>query len=146
MSRPRTWVIAALLLLALAPLAFDGQGASAQSSTSSRLDAAKAEIARIQGEAETVEEQIASIDEQVAAVEEALAASEALVQETQIEIGLLERSIRNQERRFDRVQSEAENVAVELYKAGPTAELEILLEAGSIDELSSLMEYNGAAA
>lgn len=111
-----------------------------------RLDAARADIARIQAEADSVEEQIASIDDQAAAVAEALEASRELAARTQARIGILERDIARKEHSYRRAQQRVEDVAVSLYRSGPTAELGMLLSADSIDELSSLMEYSSAAA
>ena len=111
-----------------------------------RLDAARADIARIQAEADSVEEQIASIDDQAAAVAEALEASRELAARTQARIGILERDIARKEHSYRSAQQRVEDVAMSLYRSGPTAELEMLLSADSIDELSSLMEYSSAAA
>lgn len=111
-----------------------------------RLDAARADIARIQAEADSVEEQIASIDDQAAAVAEALEASRELAARTQARIGILERDIARKEHSYRSAQQRVEDVAVSLYRSGPTAELGMLLSADSIDELSALMEYSSAAA
>lgn len=110
-----------------------------------RLDAARADIARIQAEADSVEEQIASIDEQATAVAAALQASSELVARTQARIRVLEQDIARKEQTYRRVRQRVEDLAVSLYKSGPTAELEVLLGADSIGELSSLMEYSSAA-
>ena len=110
-----------------------------------RLDAARANIARIQAEADSVEEQIASIDEQAEAVAKALAASRELAARAQARIGFLERVLVRKEQFYRHMQQRVEDVAVSLYKGGPTAELGILLSADSFDELSSLLEYSSAA-
>lgn len=110
-----------------------------------RLDAARAEIARIQDEADSVEEQIASIDDQAAAVAEALDASRQLVATTQAKIGVLERDIARKEQTYRRLQQRVRDLAVSLYKSGPTAEFEVLLSADTLQELDSLMEYASAA-
>ena len=110
-----------------------------------RLDAARANIAHIQAEADSVEEQIASIDEQAEAVAKALAASRELAARAQARIGFLERVLVRKEQFYRRMQQRVEDVAVSLYKGGPTAELGILLSADSFDELSSLFEYSSAA-
>jgi len=111
-----------------------------------RLDAARADIARIQAEADSVEEQIASIDDQAASVADALEASRELAARTQTRVGILERDISRKEHIFRRGQQRVEDIAGSLYRSGPTAELGMLLSADSIDELSSLMEYSSAAA
>jgi murein DD-endopeptidase MepM/ murein hydrolase activator NlpD len=110
-----------------------------------RLDAARADIARIQAAANSVEAQIASIDAQVAAVAAALEASRELVERTQARIGVLERDIARNEQTFRRTQQRVEDIAVSLYKSGATAELDVFLSADSIEELSSSMEYSSAA-
>jgi murein DD-endopeptidase MepM/ murein hydrolase activator NlpD len=109
------------------------------------LDAARAEIARIQDEADSVEEQIASIDDQAAAVAEALDASRQVVATTQARIGVLERGIAPKEQTYRRLQQRVQDLAVSLYKSGPTAEFEVLLGADTLQELDSLMEYSSAA-
>jgi murein DD-endopeptidase MepM/ murein hydrolase activator NlpD len=106
-----------------------------------RLEEARARLDDIQSSAGSVEEQIASIDEQAAAVEDALSATDALVDRTQAEIGVLEREIEAKQSTYDRVRRQARKIAVSLYKAGPTAELDALLGAKSIPELVSMVEY-----
>jgi murein DD-endopeptidase MepM/ murein hydrolase activator NlpD len=110
-----------------------------------RLDAARAEITRIQREADSIRAQIESIDEQTAAVAEALALARELVERTQAKIAVLERRIAREERAYSQAQQQVQDVAVSLYKTGPRAELRVLLNAESITELSSLMEYSSAA-
>lgn len=121
--------------------------ASAQETTDpddlhDRLDSARAELESIQSRAGTVQEHIDSIDDQIAVVEEGLAASGALVQRTQAEIGVLQTGIKRKQELYDRVKGRAVDIAVSMYKAGPTANFEALLEAESLDELSSAIEYS----
>jgi len=110
-----------------------------------RLDAARADIARIQAEADSIEEQIASIDNQAAAVAEALEVSRELATRAQVRIAFLERNLARKEHIYRRVQQRVKDVAESLYKNGPAAELGLLLSADSIDELNSLLEYSSAA-
>lgn len=109
-----------------------------------RLDAARADIARIQADADSVEEQIESIDDQAAAVARALEASQELVADMHAEIAVLDQNIARKQRTYRRVQQRIADLAMTLYKSGPTAELEMFLDAESLDELSSLMEYSSA--
>ncbi len=110
-----------------------------------RLDAARADIARIQAEADSIEEQIASIDNQAAAVAEALEVSRELATRAQVRIAFLERDLARKEHIYRRVRQRVEDVAESLYRNGPAAELGLLLSADSIDELNSLLEYSSAA-
>ena len=110
-----------------------------------RLDAARADIARIQAEADSIEEQIASIDNQAAAVAEALEVSRELAARAQVRIAFLERDLARKEDIYRRVQQRVKDVAESLYRDGPAAELELLLGADSIDELNSSLEYLSAA-
>ncbi len=132
------------LLLALAWLAPPGSAQEAGSDPESlhrQLDEANAEIDRIQSEADSVDEKIAAIDREAAAVQKALAASEALVSLTQSEIAVLRLEIQDKEKEFDRAQDQVRDVAIQLYKAGPTAELDIILSVSNITELSSVLDY-----
>jgi hypothetical protein len=52
---------------------------------------------------------------------------------------------RRKEQTYRRLQQRVQDLAVSLYKSGPTAEFEVLLSAESIEKLSSLMEYSSAA-
>lgn len=111
-----------------------------------RLDAARAEIARIQDEAGTVKEQIASIDKQIAAVEEALDLTRQLAEETQAKIAAIRLRIRDRQRAYERVRDQAQDVVTRLYKEGPSQQIALLLSAESLTELNSLVEYSGQIA
>ena len=138
--------VAALLVVSLVSGIVGG---SAQESVPqdlhSRLEEARANIESIQADADTVEEQIASIDEQAAAVSEALAASRELVARTEARIGVLHADIADNEKAYAAVQDQAEEIAVSLYKSGPTAEIELLLSADTIAEIVSIAEYSRTA-
>lgn len=146
MSRSLSRTVAVLVVLATSFVfvASYAQDASTVDSLHERLDAARARISSIQERADTVEEQVSSIDDQIAAVEDALAASEALVERTQAEIGVLRLAVRDKQERYDEVRGRAVDIAVTLYKAGPAGNLEPLLGAKTLDELSSAVEYSSA--
>ena len=110
-----------------------------------QLEDARSRVSEVQDRADSVEEQIASIDEQAAAVQSALSATRALVDRTQAEIAVLEREIKAKQATFDRVRHQAEQIAISLYKAGPTAELDALLSAKTIPELVSRVEYSSTS-
>lgn len=120
------------------------QDASTVDNLQEQLDSARNRIASIQERADTVEEQVASIDKQIDAVEDALAATDALVERTQAELGLLRAAVDEKQERYDDVRARAVDIAVSLYKAGPAGNLEPLLGAKSLDELSSAVEYSSA--
>lgn len=147
MSSGKTAVVIALTLFAgpllLAPRP-GAQVASRQQDLHERLEAARAEIQRVQSRAESVEDQIASVDDQTRAVEEALTVSRELVTQTQAEIGLLRTQIRSKQRLYGHVRERAVDIAVSLYKAGPVGTLEPLLGAKSLDEFSTALEYSSA--
>lgn len=134
-------VAVAVLSLAVASQA---QETSTADSLDEQLESARARIAAIQDQADSVAKQVASIDDQIAAVEDALAASEAIVERTQAELGLLRAAVNDKRERYDEVSGRAIDIAVALYKAGPAGNLEPLLGAKSLDELSSAIEYSSA--
>lgn len=141
---PRAVTVLVVLATSLVLAASHAQDASTVDLLHERLEAARARIASIQDQADTVEEQVASLDEQVAAVRDALAASEALVERTQAEIGILRLAVEEKQQRYDDVRGRAVDIAVSLYKAGPAGNLEPLLGAKTLDELSSAIEYSSA--
>ena len=106
------------------------------------LEAARDRVESVQGRADTVEEQIASLDEQVDAVTEALETSRRLAGETQAEIGALRLQVRQTRRHFELVQGQAIDIAVSLYKAGPSGQLEPLLGSRTLTELADGIEYS----
>lgn len=110
-----------------------------------RLEAARADLARIQGEADTVSEQIASIDGQIAAVSAALQASSALVERTRREVAFLQSRVNAKARLQARLERRSTRLAVDLYKAGPIAGVETLLKAKDFGDLGARLEYLGAA-
>ena len=109
-----------------------------------QLDEARADVDRIQEQADSVAEQIDSLDAQVAAVSRALDASRSLVSRTQAEISGLRARIRTKQQRYDRVQERSMDIAVSLYKAGSIGQLEPLLSAKTLDDISSALEYSSA--
>lgn len=111
-----------------------------------RLDAARAEIARVQSEAGTVKQQIASIDKQIAAVENALDLSRQLAEQTQAKIAAIRLRIRDRQRIYERVRGQAQDVVARLYKEGPSQQIALLLTAKTLNELTSLVEYSGEIA
>lgn len=147
MTRSLPAKIPGLILIAVLLVAV---GAGAQENVSDpdalheRLQAAQTRLGEIQSQAGTVEEQIASIDDQIAVVQEGLSASRALVDRTQAEIAVLESNIEKKRKLYERVRARATRIAVSLYKAGPTANFEALLESDSLDELTSGIEYSSA--
>ena len=135
-----------LLLVAVAVSSSAQESTVTPDELHERLDAARAEVEDIQREAETVGDQIASIDKQAAAVESALDASTRLVERTQAEIAALESEIRQEQREYDRVRERAVDIAVSLYKSGPSAQLEPFVSAQGLSDLSDSIEYSGNVA
>lgn len=109
-----------------------------------QLEAARARVEAAQGKAGSVKAQISSLDEQVAAVADALETSRRLAEETQAEIGSLRLRVRDTRRTYERVRGQAVDIAVSLYKAGPSAQLEPLLGSRSLTELADGIEYSTA--
>lgn len=145
-SRP---AIASLLVISIAAIAVSSRAqvsTGEQDDLHDRLDAARAEISRIQEQAGSVEEQVASIDRQAGAVAKALEVSRALVERTQGRIALLEGELEETQRRFRQIQTQVKDMAVSLYKSGGNAQLEMLLSAESLHEMSSMLEYSSTAA
>lgn len=107
-----------------------------------RLEEARGELSDIQSRASGVKDQVASIDAQTAAVRKGLNAAQALVDRTLGEVGVLRKQIEQKRRVYERVQERAVDIAVSLYKAGPTAELQTVLDSDSLDEMTSTLEYS----
>lgn len=108
------------------------------------LDAARARIEAVQGRADSVAQQIESLDDQVATVTEALETTRRLAAATQAEIGALRLQVRDTRRSFELVQGQAIDIAVSLYKAGPSGQIEPLLGSRSLTELADGLEYSSA--
>jgi murein DD-endopeptidase MepM/ murein hydrolase activator NlpD len=67
------------------------------------------------------------------------------VARTDWQIALLREEILRKQRLYDRVQGEAEQIAVALYKGGPTQQIEVFLGARNLQDLTSLVAYSRAA-
>lgn len=132
-------VFAATSVVSAAPWA---QTSAELDELNQELDEARDQIEAIQGQAQSVDQQIASIDQQTAAVQRAVDASTALVERTQAEIGVLERDISVTEERFRKVSAQAEDIAVAMYKGGPTASVDVMLSSEDLGELSSFLVYS----
>ena len=107
-----------------------------------RLEDARDELSGIQSRASGVQDQIDSIDAQTAAVRKGLGAAQALVDRTLAEVNVLREQIQQKRRVYDRVQEQAVEIAVSLYKAGPTAELQTVLDSDSLQGMTSALEYS----
>lgn len=108
------------------------------------LDAARARVEAVQGQADSVEGQIASLDKQVAAVTDALETSRRLAAQAQAEMGVIRLKVRDTKHDFELVQGQAIDIAVSLYKAGPSGQLEPLLGSRTLTELADGLEYSTA--
>lgn len=100
-------------------------------------------LAKIQAKADSVEEHIATISAQERVVTEAFDSASALSDQLRRDVRGLRLRIKQQQEQLERFQGRAEAIATELYKAGPTAELEPLLEASTIAEVSEATQYLG---
>lgn len=110
------------------------------------LQVAQDRIAAIQREATTVEAQVASVDRQIARVREALAISHELVTETGARLATIRLEIDAKRRRHQVVESQAQAIAIALYKNGPVDELDILLNSSDLGEIVETFRYSEAAA
>ena len=108
----------------------------------SDLESAREKVLEIQRAATTLEEKIASIDEEAAAVREALDAAQAEVDRVEIRIAAVRASIARKRRAFDDLETKSSALAVELYKGGPTAQIEAVLDSPSLAALDTTSEYS----
>lgn len=137
-------VTIAAVMVSAAQVAPRAQTSSQLDTLRQELEAAREEIERVQSQADDVDDQISSLDRQLLAVQRAVDASTALVERTQAEIGLLQREVATTTRRYRTARSRAEDVAVVMYKAGPTAAVDTMLGAEDLGELMSYVEYSSA--
>ena len=110
-----------------------------------RLDSARARVEAIQERADTVTQQVESLDAQLASVRRALTSAANLASRTQQQLGIARRRVADEEERLARLLSQTEEIAVEMYKSGPTSELDVVLSAGNMSDLLSTIQYVDAA-
>lgn len=110
-----------------------------------RLDSARARVLLVQRQARSVAQQIESLDIQVASASRALAAAGDLASRTQQKLGLARRRVTEQRVRYERLSDQTTEIAVEMYKSGPTSDLDVVLSAGNVGDLLSTIQYVDAA-
>lgn len=137
---------ASALLLLLVGLSVVSPSRAQSPPATNTVESPDEELAEIQSRADSVGEHIASITSQEVVITRALSASKTRIEQIRIEVAGLRARIEEQKARYENLQQKAEAIATELYKAGPTAELEPFLEADSIAELSQASEYLGESA
>ena len=108
----------------------------------SDLEAARSEILEIQRQATTVQEKIDSIDEEAAAVKRALDLAQAEVDRTESRIAVIRERLLGKQRLFDDLEASASALATELYKGGPTAQIEAILDSPTLADLDATSEYS----
>ncbi|MGH2820437.1 MAG: hypothetical protein ACRDJ5_07280, partial [Actinomycetota bacterium] len=138
-------VLAAGIAVAVSVTGHAQEGSERLDDLRARLETARDEIRSIQSRAGSVRAQIESIDEQARAVARALAAARDLIEATQADIAVLEGRIATNERRYRALSGRAREIAVDLYKGGAYANLELLLSSEEMDDLLSRAEYLGTS-
>lgn len=144
-SASRLYVLAVVgVITATSLLSVPGSAVEPQvlAAAPSDLESARSEILRIQSQARTVQDKIDAIDEEAAAVRSALRIAQTEVKRTQGEIRVIRTRLAEKERMHSLLQARASAMAVELYKGGPTAQIEALLDSQSLADLDSMSEYS----
>ena len=141
-TRARRLFVRALgVMLASALLATFSSIAGAAPSTKDKLDAAKAEFEQLKKEIEAQQEVVAQIGLEAAEIaarwDVAYARWEQITEELRNTVG----ELRAAQDDFQALQSELEERAREAFIVGPGTELEFLLGASSMSDLSARMEY-----
>ena len=130
---------AAIVFLAVPGGAVESLG---QATSGSDLESARSEIVEIQRSATTLQDKIDSIDEEAAAVKKAMAIAQAEVDSSRANIAAIRIRLVAKRNVFSDLQDRASALAIELYKAGPTAQIEAVLDSPTLADLDTTSEYS----
>ena len=145
-QRHSSWRRLGLVALAVAIVALavpSGAVESLGQATSvSDLDSARSDIVEIQRAATTLQDKIDSIDEEAAAVKKAVAIAQAEVDRSRASIAAIRDRLVARRSVYRDLQARASVLAIELYKAGPTAQVEAILDSPTLADLDATSEYS----
>ena len=135
----------ALALLAASALVSTlAQAASAEPGTKERLEAAEREVERLKDEIADRQAVLGRLSEEIAVAYGRWEVANARYEQITEELANTRRQLRDAQQEFQALQGTLEERAREAYIVGPGSELEFLLGASSIADLSARMEYVNA--
>jgi murein DD-endopeptidase MepM/ murein hydrolase activator NlpD len=135
------------VLGALAALALVGslaQAAGAEPTTKQRLEAAKAEFERLKGQIEAAQGVLARLELQAARIAERWERANGRYEQIMEELRATRLELANAQAEFQRLRDRLQALAREAYITGPGTDLEFLLGATSLADLSLRVEYVNA--
>jgi rare lipoprotein A len=102
--------------------------------------ATASDLETVRARAKTAGEQITALEHELAALRDETKAIKAEIEAASRDIGILEAEIHDAEAAFTRARDRYVDRAVEAYKAGPTAQIEVVLSAQNMSDLYALSE------
>jgi murein DD-endopeptidase MepM/ murein hydrolase activator NlpD len=132
------------VLAALALVTTLAQVASAEPSTKEKLEAAKAEFERIKKDIEAQQVALSRLSAEVARAYQRWEVANARYEQISEQLLITRHQLREVTEEYRSLQGTLEERAREAYITGPGSELEFLLGASSIADLSARMEYVSA--
>lgn len=108
--------------------------------------AGAADLDAVKARAQSVADEITAFEQRLADLADERRALDRKIEQSSIEIGALEVEIRDAERAYGRAHSRFEQRAIEAYKAGPSAELSLLLSAQNLNDMYTVSEAISNAA
>jgi murein DD-endopeptidase MepM/ murein hydrolase activator NlpD len=132
------------LLAVLALVSALGQVASAEPGTREKLEAAERELERLEARIESQKAVLGRLSEEIALAYGRWEVASARYEQIKAELATTRRQLREAQEEYQAIQGTLEDRAREAYIVGPGNELEFLLGASSIADLSARMEYVNA--
>ena len=132
------------LVAALALVSTLAQVASAEPGTKERLEAAEREVERLKAEIVDRQAVLGRLSEEIAVAYGRWEVASARYEQITEQLAITRRQLRDAQQEYQALQGTLEDRAREAYIVGPGSELEFLLGASSIADLSARMEYVNA--
>jgi murein DD-endopeptidase MepM/ murein hydrolase activator NlpD len=132
------------LLGALALVSALGQVASAEPSTKEKLEAAERELEQLKDQIEAQQAILGRLSEEIAVAYGRWEVANARYEQITEQLANTRRQLKAAQEEYQALQGTLEERAREAYIVGPGSELEFLLGASSIADLSARMEYVNA--
>ena len=132
------------LLVALALVSALGQVASAEPGTREKLEAAERELERLEAQIVDQKAILGTLSEEIAVAYGRWEVANARYEQITEELANTRRQLRDVQEEYQALQGTLEERAREAYIVGPGSELEFLLGASTIADLSARMEYVNA--
>ena len=132
------------LLAALALVSALAQVASAEPGTREKLEAAERELERLEAQIEGQQAILGRLSEEIAVAYGRWEVANARYEQITEQLATTRRQLKDAQEEYQALQGTLEDRAREAYIVGPGSELEFLLGASSIADLSARMEYVNA--